>query len=148
MNAPIRKFAALAGAIVAGPALSACIGSFDPETDPTSPLAPRVQALVDANRAYPRWENFPRSAEAPPSPTEIAARVGALETTSGELAGAVSRLEWDAPADAEALAAETRARVNAVPVAPATQETQAEIEDFARRTRERGRAPPPVDRPR
>lgn len=148
MNAPIRKFAALAGAISAGAALSGCIGSFNPETDPTSPLAPRVQALVDANREYPRWADFPRSAEPPPAPTEIAARVGTLEATNAELAGAVSRLEWDTPADAEALAAETRARVNAVPVAPATQETQAEIEEFARRTRERGRAPPPVDRPR
>ena len=147
MNAPLRKIAAWTGAALMGGALSGCIGASNPETDPTSPLAPRIQAIVDANREYPRWADFPKSTEPLPAPAEIAARVGTLGAANAELAGAVSRLEWDTPTDAEALAAETRARVNAVTVAPATQETQAEIEEFARRTRERGRAPPPVDRP-
>ena len=39
-----------------------------------------------------------------------------------------------------------QARVDAVQVAPVTQETLAEIDEFARRSRDRGRAPPPVDR--
>lgn len=147
MNAPIGKIAALSCAVGVAASLSGCVGAFDPQTDPTSPLAPRVQALVDANRGYPRWADFPKVETPPPAPAEIAARVAALETTGGDLADAVARLEWHDPTDAEALAARTRARVAAVPVAPATQETQAEIEDFARRTRERGRAPPPIDRP-
>ena len=81
MNAPIRKFAAALTAAAAMAGLTACAGAFDPRTDASSPVAPRVQARVDA-----------------------------------------------------------------VEVAPVTAETAAAIEDFARRTRERGRAPPPVDR--
>ena len=80
MNAPIRKFAAVLSVVVATTALTACVGVFDPETDPTSPVAPRVQALVDANREYPRWADFPKSPEPEPAPALIAARVATLET--------------------------------------------------------------------
>ncbi|WP_324775687.1 hypothetical protein [Brevundimonas sp.] len=146
MNAPIRKFAAVLAAAVATAGLTACAGAFDPETDPTSPVAPRVQALVDANREYPRWADFPKSQEAGPEPAVIAARVATLETTGGELADATARIEWLTTGDATAFAEGVRERVAAVEVAPVTAETAAEIEEFARRTRERGRAPPPVDR--
>ncbi|HEY0598501.1 hypothetical protein [Brevundimonas sp.] len=146
MNAPIRKFAALLTAAAAAGGLTACVGAFDPETDPTSPVAPRVQALVDANRSYPRWADFPKSLEAEPAPAVIAARVATLETTGGELADAAARIEWLTGGDASAFAESVRERVAAVEVAPVTAETAAEIEEFARRTRERGRAPPPVDR--
>ena len=146
MNAPIRKFAAVLAGAAAVAALTGCAGAFDPETDASSPVAPRVQALVDANREYPRWADFPRSLEPEPEPAQIAARVGALNQASGALANEVSRIEWTLTDDPAAFAAAVQARVDAVEVAPVTAETAAEIEEFARRTRERGRAPPPVPR--
>lgn len=146
MNAPIRKFAAVLAAAVASAGLTACVGAFNPETDPTSPVAPRVQALVDANREYPRWADFPKSFEPDPEPAAIAARVETLRVSGGELADAVSRIEWTLNEDPAAFAERVRARVDAVPVAPVTQDTAAEIEEFARRLRERGRAPPPIPR--
>ncbi len=146
MNAPIRKFAATLSVAAATAGLTACVGAFDPRTDQTSPVAPRVQALVDANRDYPRWADFPRSSEPGPEPAVIAAQVSTLRVTGGALAGEVSRIEWTLTEDPAAFAAALRARVDSTPVAPVTQETLAEIEEFARRTRERGRAPPPVPR--
>ena len=146
MNAPIRKFAAALTVAAAAAALGGCIGGFDPETDPTSPVAPRVQALVDANREYPRWEDFPRSTEPRPEPAQIAASVGTLNTASGTLAAEVARIDWTLTEDPAAFAAGVRTRVDAVRVAPVTAQTAAEIEEFARQTRERGRAPPPVPR--
>lgn len=133
------------GALLAG-ALSACAGAFNPPTDATSPVAPRVQALVDANREYPRWADFPRSIEPLPSPVAIAAQVNTLKIGAGALAGEASRLDWQTTGDPEVLAAEARARVAATPVAPTSAESQAEIDAFVRRARERGRAPPPIDR--
>ena len=146
MNAPIRKFAAALTAAAAMASLTACAGAFDPRTDASSPVAPRVQALVDANREYPRWADFPKALEPQPEPAVIAARVATLGTTGGALADAAARIEWLSNEDPAAFAAAVQARVDAVEVAPVTAETAAAIEDFARRTRERGRAPPPVDR--
>lgn len=146
MNAPIRKFAAALSVAAAAAALGGCVGVFDPETDPTSPVAPRVQALVDANREYPRWADFPRSTEPQPEPAQIAASVGALNTANGTLAAEVARIDWTLTEDPVAFAAGVRSRVDAVEVAPVTAQTAAEIEEFARQTRERGRAPPPVPR--
>ena len=146
MNASIRKIASALTVIVAGGGLAACVGSFDPVTDARSPVAPRVQALVDANREYPGWTDFPRSTEPLPEPVAIAAQVNTLRVTGGALAGEVSRIDWQITDDPEVFAAGVQARIDSVPVAPVTAETLAEIEDFVRRTRERGRAPPPVDR--
>lgn len=146
MNAPIRKFATALSVAAVAAGLSACAGAFDPSTDATSPVAPRVQALVDANREYPRWADFPKALEPAPDPTVIAARVATLGTTGGELAEAAARIDWQSSEDPTAFAAAVQARVDAVEVAPVTAETAAAIEEFARRTRERGRAPPPVAR--
>ena len=146
MNASIRKIASALGAVIAGGGLAACAGSFDPATDARSPVAPRVQALVDANREYPSWADFPRSSEPLPEPVAIAAQVNTLRVTGGALAGEVSRIDWQTTGDPAEFAAAVQARIDSVPVAPVTAETLAEIEDFVRRTRERGRAPPPVDR--
>jgi hypothetical protein len=146
MNAPIQKFAAAALLACLAGTLSACAGRFDPETDASSPVAPRVQALVDANREYPRWADFPRILEPLPQPVAIAARVDALRAGSGDLAAAAARLDWQTTEDPDALAAEVQARVASTPVAPVSAQSQAEIEEFVRRTRERGRAPPPIDR--
>ncbi|HWQ85844.1 hypothetical protein [Brevundimonas sp.] len=146
MNAPIRKIAATTAAVLLTGGLSACVGLFDPATDATSPVAPRVQALVDANHEYPRWADFPKVGEPLPAPVAIAARVNTLRVTSGGLAGEVSRIDWQTTGDPAVFAADVQSRVNATPVAPVTAGTQAEMEEFVRRTRERGRAPPPVDR--
>lgn len=146
MNASRRKIAAALSALVACGGLAACVGAFDPGTDVTSPIAPRVQALVEANRQYPGWADFPRVIEPLPEPGVIAAQVNTLRVTGGALAGEVSRLDWQTTGDPEDLAAAMQARIDSGQVGPVTQETRAEIEDFVRRTRERGRAPPPVDR--
>ncbi len=133
-------------AALASGGLAACVGSFDPAMDARSPIAPRVQALVDANREYPGWADFPKSVEPLPEPVVIAARVNTLRVTGAALAGEVSRIDWQTTGDPAEFAAGVQARIDAVPVAPVTEETRAEIEEFVRRTRERGRAPPPVDR--
>ena len=146
MNASRRKIAAALSAAVASGGLTACVGSFDPATDATSPIAPRVQALVDANREYPRWADFPRSVEPLPEPVAIASQVNTLRVTGGALAGEVSRIDWQTTGDPAEFAAGVQARIDSVEVAPVTAESVAEIEEFVRRTRERGRAPPPVDR--
>ena len=122
-----------------------CAGAFNPQTDAASPIAPRVQALVDANRAYPRWEDFPRSSEPLPQPVEVAARVSGLRSSGTDLAAEAARIDWQT-GDPVAFAAEINSRVDAQAVAPVTAETQAEVEAFAARTRQRGAAPPPVDR--
>ncbi|MCS6625215.1 hypothetical protein N0B44_20080 [Roseibacterium beibuensis] len=146
MNAPIRKFAAALSVAAAMAGLTACAGAFDPQTDPRSPVAERVQALVDANREYPRWADFPRSTDPEPAPAQIAAQVTTLNAASGTLAAEIARIEWTATGDPVAWAQAVQARVDAVPVAPVTQNTAAEIVEFARQTRERGRAPPPIPR--
>lgn len=145
MNALIRKNAALCVVLSGASLLSACGGAFSPRTDTASPVAPQVQALVEANRDYPRWEDFPKSTPAP-EPAQVAAQVNTLRVSSGALAGEVSRLDWQTSGDAEAFAESVRARVAATPIAPATAQTQAEMEARLRAARERGRAPPPVDR--
>jgi hypothetical protein len=146
MNAPIGKIAAVTAAALFSAGLGGCIGSFKPETDASSPVAPRVQALVDANREYPRWTDFPKSVEPLPEPAAIAAQVNTLRATGGALAGEVAAIDWQTTGDPDAFAADVQSRIDATQVAPVTQETQAELEEFARQTRERGRAPPPVDR--
>src|SRR5690606_1636895 len=78
MNAPIRKFSAVAAAGLAAAGLTACAGAFDPRTDAASPVAANVDALVEANREYPRWADFLKAAEPGPEPALIAARVAGL----------------------------------------------------------------------
>lgn len=146
MNAPDRKIAATLIALAAGGGVSACAASFDPRTDATSPVAPRVQALVDANREYPRWDDFPRASEPLPAPMAIAARVNTLRIGGGALAGEVSRIDWQNSDDPVAFAADVQARIDSISVAPATAETLAEMEAYLRRARDRGRAPPPIQR--
>lgn len=145
MNALIRKNAALCVVLSGTALLSACAGAQAARTDAASPIAPQVQAMVEANREYPRWEDFPKAAPAP-EPAQIATQVNTLRVSSGALAGEVSRLEWLTSGDAEAFTQSVRARIAATRVDPASAETQAEIEARLRAARERGRAPPPVDR--
>lgn len=125
--------------------LGACAVAFDPPTDPTSPVAPRVQALVDAHRVYPKWADFPRSTDPLPEPVEVAARVGTLRLGGELLAAEAARIEWTMT-DPTTFSAEVNSRIDQQQISPVTAETQAEVEEFARRTRQRGTAPPPVDR--
>ena len=146
MNAPIRKFAVVLAAAAVTAGLTACVGAFSPRTDPSSPVAARVQALVDANREYPRWADFPKAVQPQPNPAVVAAEVNTLRVSGEALADDASRIEWTLNEDPAAFGAAVQARVDAVQVAPVTQDTAAEIEEFARQTRERGRAPPPIPR--
>ncbi|MFC7379523.1 hypothetical protein [Brevundimonas sp. GCM10030266] len=145
MNALNRKNAALCVVLTGAGLLSACGTAFAPKTDMTSPVAPQVQALVEANRDYPRWEDFPRG-EPAPEPTQIAVQVNTLRVSAGALNGEAARIDWQTTGDASTFAREVRDRVAATPVSPVTAQTQAEIEARLRAARERGRAPPPINR--
>lgn len=144
MNAHRAK--KLGGLIIAAWPLSGCALGFDPTFDQTSPLAPEAAAAVAANRAYPRWRDFPSAPQDVPAPDQVGGRVVSLGTASGALAGEVARIDWTLSGDPEAYAARTRAEVQAVPVSPDAQRTQTEVEAFAQALRDRAKAPPPVDR--
>ena len=134
----------IAAAAIATP-LSGCVGASASKTEAVSPLAPRIQELVDANRRYPRWEDFPAAPADLPPVTQVASNVQRLQGDSATLTSEIARIDWTL-GDAEALAAETRAAVNAVPVSPDAVRTQADIEAFAQSLRDRAKAPPPLDR--
>ncbi len=136
----------IAAAVVSTGLLSSCAGAFDPAVDASSPVAPRVLALVEANRTFPRWQDFPK-AEAPPEPVQVAARVNTLRATGGALAGEVERLQWTL-GDPAAFEREVAARINASQPSPESIQTTADIEARAAALRERAKAPPPIDRPR
>lgn len=147
MNALLLKKSGLV--VMVGVSLTAggCLGVFDPQTDPTSPVAPRVRQLVEENRRYPRWEDFPSSPTALPAPAEIAGRVNTLKIANVALASEVGRIDWTLTEDPVAFAESISRRVNASHMAPATAQTAAEVEAFAAELRARAKAPPPVDRP-
>ncbi|WP_200932968.1 hypothetical protein [Brevundimonas sp. Leaf168] len=134
----------IAAAAIATP-LSGCVGASASKTKAVSPLAPRIQELVDANRRYPRWEDFPAAPTDLPPVTQVASNVQRLQGDSATLTSEIARIDWTL-GDAEALAAETRAAVNAIPVSPDAVRTQADIEAFAQSLRDRAKAPPPLDR--
>ncbi|MEE2850135.1 MAG: hypothetical protein VX561_09740 [Pseudomonadota bacterium] len=135
----------LIAAVAIATPLSGCIGASASKTEAVSPLAPRIQELVDANRRYPRWEEFPAAPTDLPPVTQVASNVQRLQGDSATLTSEIARIDWTL-GDAEALAAETRAAVNAVPVSPDAVRTQADIEAFAQSLRDRAKAPPPLDR--
>lgn len=136
----------IATAVASSGLLASCAGAFDPAVDTSSPVAPRVLALVEANRTYPRWEDFPK-AEAPPEPVQVAARVNTLRATGGALAGEIERLEWTL-GDPAAFERDVAARVDATEASAASVETSEAIDARAAALRERAKAPPPIDRPR
>ncbi|MBB5770637.1 outer membrane murein-binding lipoprotein Lpp [Brevundimonas vesicularis] len=134
----------IAAAAIATP-LSGCVGASASKTEAVSPLAPRIQELVDANGRYPRWEDFPAAPTDLPPVTQVASNVQRLQGDSATLTSEIARIDWTL-GDAEALAAEIRAAVNAVPVSPDAVRTQADIEAFAQSLRDKAKAPPPLDR--
>ncbi|WP_234989335.1 hypothetical protein [Brevundimonas sp. SH203] len=125
-------------------ALAACSGGLSARTDATSPLAPRVQELVDSNRHYPRWEDFPAAPTGLPDVRQVAADARRLQADNATLTGEIARIDWTLN-DPAALAAQITARVAAAPVSPDAARTQAEIEAFAQSLRDRAKAPPPLD---
>ncbi len=125
-----------------------CVGSFDPETDATSPLAPRIQELVESHREYPRWADFPAAPTDLPQPAQVAANVQALNAGSGALAGQVAKIDWTLDRDPTAFIESIRQRFDPVKMAPIGAQTPEEVEAFAAALRRRAAAPPPIDRPR
>lgn len=152
MNALLLKktgwTAAWGMALGSAVALGGCVGAFDPKTDPSSPLAPRIQQLVDENRQYPRWADFPRSSAPLPAPAEIAADVGRLQGRNAALTAETARIEWTLDSDPAAFIAQVSRRVDAGQMSPQTLRTAEEIEAHAEELRRRAKAPPPIDRPR
>jgi len=145
MNALLRKKTSLLLGLAAPALLGGCAGSFTPGTDQASPLAPRIQPLVDQNRHYPRWTDFPAAPQALPPVQQVAAGVGALTQSNAALTRDTARIEWTLD-DADRFADETRRQVEAVPVSPDAARTREEIEAVAQGLRERAKAPPPIDR--
>ena len=125
--------------------VSGCAGAFVAETDAGSPLAPRIQQIVDAHRTYPRWTDFPATPQDAPQPMQLAAQVNTLRISGAALDGEAARLEWTL-SDPEAFAAGVMGRIDTTPVSPESARTLEEIEAFAERLRQRSTAPPPVPR--
>ena len=145
MNASLSKKMILIAAVAISASLAGCIGGSASKTEPVSPLAPRVQELVDANRHYPRWEDFPAAPTDLPPVAQVAANTQRLQNDSTTLNSEIARIDWTLT-DPEGLAAETAAAVRFVPVSPDAARTQADIEAFAQSLRDRAKAPPPLDR--
>lgn len=139
MNASLAKKMILLAAL----ALSACAGVAHDGAE--TPLEPRIAALVAENRDYPVWADFPAAPTDAPSAMDVAGRVATLNVSGAALEGEAARIAWTL-SDQEAFAREVTARVAATPVSPDARATQADIDAFAQRLRDRGRAPPPVPR--
>ena len=125
-----------------------CVGSFDPQTDATSPLAPRIQELVDQRREYPRWADFPATPTDLPQPAQVAAHVQALNADSGALARQVAGIDWTLSDDPTVYVESITRRFDPAKMAPIGAQTPEEVEAFAEALRRRAAAPPPIDRPR
>lgn len=145
MNALFRKKTSLIAAMAILPLAGACSSAFSSRIDEASPLAPRIQTLVDANRHYPQWRDFPAAPQALPDVGQVAANVQGLQGQGTTLNGEVARIEWTL-GDPEAMAADARARVGSVPQSPDAVRSQADIDAFAKSLRDRAKAPPPIDR--
>lgn len=132
-------------------AVSACFGlagclSFSPQTDPASPAAARVDALVAANRGYPDWEDFPSGPRPVPAPAEIVHEVAQLNITGDAMSREVAAIDWTL-SDPEAWAASVRSRLDAAFAAPPPPDVAARIEAMAEALRQRAEPPPQLTRP-
>lgn len=143
----VLALAALGLAGVGAGAVAGCAAAPRPPVEGLPPVTPQAQALVEANRRYPRWADFPAVAVDLPTPAEISGRVGALGTAADSLAADTRQIVWTLE-DPAGFAASLRSRLDAADLAPLTAATQAEVEVFAESLRRRGAAPPPIDRRR
>ncbi len=143
----VRRWAP-AGGLWAGVALSLSAGGCAATSAPVlAPLEPDARALVDANRRYPRWTDFPvRSADVPTA-AAIAIQVRGLGVAAEGLADETARIAWSLE-DPSGFAASVRRRVDLSAAANLGARTPAEIEAFAAELRTRAAAPPPIDRHR
>lgn len=146
MNAYLVKISlrSLAVAIGCG-AVAAC--ATNPPTDPTSPLAPRIEQAVAEKRAYPRLEGFPDAPVNVPDAAYVRTAVNQLEQSQAGLSREVSGIDWTLDENAEAYVAEMRARLARDQVEIPDANTPAQIEAFAESLRQRAKAPERVDRP-
>jgi len=142
MNASATKILAISAVCAA---LGGCSARFAAPTEGSSPLSDRVEALVDANRTYPRWADFPDAPTDVPDAAVVAGRVAGLDQTGQSLNRSVAAIDWTLPEDPDAWAGAVRSRVDDARMSVGTARTAAEVEAFARDLRERSEPPPPID---
>ncbi len=128
--------------------LGGCVGAFDPTTDPSSPLAPRIQHMVDENRHYPSWSDFPHGGSPLPPAAQVANDVARLQARNTALTSETARIDWALTSDPSAFVNQTMRRLDTSQMSPNDLKTPAEIEAYAEALRRRAKAPPPIDRPR
>ncbi len=145
MNARTWKKTVSGAGFVVLATLGGCQTALDVAESPDPGDTVRIAEVVNANRVYPRWEDFPGAGTDRISPTQVRGEVGALKAGADELEIQVAAIDWTG-LDAGAITAGVRARVAAVPVSPDAARTRTEVEAFALTLRERARAPAPVHR--
>jgi hypothetical protein len=128
--------------------LGGCVGSFDPQTDAASPLAPRIQQLVDSHNRYPRWEDFPKVSTDTPSAPYVGREVTRLAQLNQSLAAQVMGIDWTMNPDPSVFEAMVQRQFDPAAMAPIGPQTTAEIEALAESLRRKATPPPPIDRPR
>ena len=145
MNVIVGKKIGLAAMILAPLLTAACASAPLAKEEAVSPLAPAIQELVDANRRYPRWEDFPARPVDVPTSEAIAGQVAGLRGQSTALTQQTAAIDWTLE-DPGGFAEAVRSRVEAARPSASTVQTQADVEAFAQRLRDRAVAPPPIDR--
>lgn len=128
--------------------MAGCASSFDPHTDAASPLAPRIQQLVESHNRYPRWEDFPQASTDTPSPVYVAEQVGNLAQANQGLADQILAIDWATNPDHTVFETMINRQFDPAAMAPIGPQTTPEIEALAESLRRKATPPPPVDRPR
>lgn len=135
------------GLLMAGAALltvGGCRTALDVAESADPAESARIAEIVNANRVYPKWEDFPKRGTDGPTVDQVRSEVAGLRADAAALQGQVAAMP--AIDDVAALETDVRARVEAVPVSPDTQRTREQLDAFARDLRERARAPAPIPR--
>lgn len=135
------------GLLIVGAALvvpGGCKTALDTAESADPAETVRIAEIVNANRVYPRWEDFPRRGTDGLTLDQVRSEVAALRADGAALQARIAAMP--AVDDATGFESDVRARVEAVPVSPDTQRTREQIDDFARGLRERARAPAPIPR--
>jgi len=122
--------------------LCGCAGTFETGTEP-SVMQDQVQLPIQANRSYPRWDEFPRMTTGVPVTAAIAGQVESLRSADRQLQLELVEIEWTL-GDTEAFQTEVGARLSEMPVLSDPILSVPEIEALAESLRQRGKAPPPV----
>lgn len=132
--------AAIAGSL----ALAGCMAHdpFAPPTDPASAAAQRVNEAAARDLPYPRWSEFPAAPTDVPAPAEFAMRVADAEEAQAILEAQARDLVWTLE-DSEGWATSTRAQVDASLAQPAPPDARAQAEAWAAEMRAKA-TPPPV----